>query len=259
MNNMDLKVDSIFKVFPYYFSTCWHYLKYPEYEIDVRETLYFKTLEDVEEYIRYEGDSYRSFMEKCPEEIYYKYAYVVLEIPLGYETHTDILGDNLSTRIYGPDGSLWGANTYADFIPSCSHGEEYNFWGRKNIFYGRKPEDIRFKPGDIVEIMGYPGNHYWSNESVTLAIILDVPPTFDEMSEIQKQYFKTHSGFDICDHALCREFGQNMDTYKVLSLLCDEIDHAPTISVFRPKLSISKRKRRILLECYEKFRVRNNI
>ena len=28
---MDLKVDSVFKVFPYYFSTCWHYLKYPEY------------------------------------------------------------------------------------------------------------------------------------------------------------------------------------------------------------------------------------
>lgn len=259
MNNMDLKVDSVFKVFPYYFSTCWHYLKYPEYEIEVRETLYFKTLEEAEKYIIFEGDSFRSFIENHPEEINYKYGYLVLEIPLGFETHTDVIGENLSIRIYLPDGSLWGANTYSDFIPISSHGEEYNYWGRRNMFNGRKPEEIKFKSGDIVEIMGYPGNHYWSNDCVSLAIIVDVPPSIDEMSEMTKRYIETHSGFDICDHALCREFGHQMDTYKVLSLFGTEIDHAPTISVFRPKLHISKRKRSILLESYEKYRGQNNI
>jgi hypothetical protein len=256
---MEIKVESIYKVFSYYFSTSWLHLRYPEYEIEVRDALYFMTLDDVEEYIRIEGNSYRSFMKDHPDDINYKYAYVVLEIPLGFEIHTDVLGENLSTRIYLPDGTLWGVNTYADFIPSSSQGEEYNFWGHKNIFYGRKPEEIKFKPGDIVEIMGYPGNHYWSNESVSLAIILEVPPTIDEMSKMQKKYLETHSGHDICDHALCREFGHKLDTYKVLSLLDDEIDHAPTISVFRPKLHISKRKRSILLESYEKYRGQNNI
>lgn len=255
---MDLKVDSIFKVFPYFFSTCWHYLKYPEYEIEVRETLYFKTLKEAEKYILLEGDSFRSFRENHPEEINYKYGYLVLEIPLGYETHTDVIGENLSIRIYLPDGSLWGANTYSDFFPISSQGEEYNDWGRRNLFYGRKPEEIKFKSGDIVEIMGYPGNHYWSNDCVSLAIVVDVPPTIDKISEMMKRYIETHSGFDICDHALCREFGHQMDTYKVLSLFGDEIDYAPTISVFRPKLSISQRKRSILLESYERYREQNN-
>ena len=251
---MEIKVESIYKVFSYYFSTCWLHLRYPEYEIEVREALYFMTLDDVEKYIRIEGNSYRSFMKDHPDDINYKYAYVVLEIPLGYETHTEVLGENLSTRIYLPDGTLWGVNTYADFIPHSSTGDEYNFWGMKNMFYGRKPDEIRFKPGDIVEIMGYPGNHYWSNDSASLAIIIEVPPTIDDMSETQKRYIETHSGHDICDHALCREFGHQLDTYKVLSLLSDEIDHAPTISVFRPKLFVSKRKRRLLVEWYEKYR-----
>ena len=256
---MEIKVDSIFKVFPYYFSTCWHYLKYPEYEIEVRETLYFKTLEEAEKYIIFEGDSFRSFIENHPEEINYKYGYLVLEIPLDYETHTDVIGENLSIRIYLPDGSLWGANTYSDFIPISSHGEEYNFWGRRNMFNGRKPEEIKFKSGDIVEIMGYPGNHYWCNDSVSLAIILDVPPTIEKISEMKKRYMESHSGYDISDHALCREFGHNMDTYKVLTLFGDEIDHAPTISVFSPKLYISKRKRSVLQKWYEKYRGMYNI
>lgn len=258
MNNKDLKVDSIFKVFPYYFSRCWHYLNYPEYNIEVRETLYFRTLKDAEDYISFEGEAYKSFIESHPDDVSDKYAYVVLEIPLGYETHTDVLGENLSTRIYLPDGSLWGTNTYADFIPISSNGEDYNFWGRKNTFYGRKPEEIKFKKGDIVEIMGYPGNHYWSNECVSLAIIVDVPPTIEEMSEMQKQYLKIHSGFDVCDHVFCRKFGHAMDTYKVLSLFCEETDQAPTISLFQPRLSISNRKKSILRNLYKKYQEKNN-
>ena len=100
---MEIKVESIYKVFSYFFSTCWLHLRYPEYEIEVREALYFMTLDDVEKYIRIEGNSYRSFMKDHPDDINYKYAYVVLEIPLGYETHTEVLGENLSTRIYLPD------------------------------------------------------------------------------------------------------------------------------------------------------------
>ncbi len=71
-------------------------------------------------------------------------------------------------------------NTYADFFPLNCHGDEYNYWGRRNLFWGRKPEEIRFKPGDIVEVMGYPGNHYWGNNSINLAIVVKAPPIVDE-------------------------------------------------------------------------------
>lgn len=250
---MEMEVESIYKIMPNYFAKSWSHLHYPEFKTKVRETMYVRTLEEVEGYFRKIGDRYSCFKEDVPGFISNKYAYVVLEIPLGYETHTDVLGENLSTRIYLPDGSLWGENKYADFIPLSSHGDEYNYWGRRNMFYGHRPEEIKFKPGDIVEVFGYPGNHFWGNECVSLAIIVDVPPTIDEMSERRKQYLETHSGFDVCDHALCREFGNDEDTYKVLSPFCDAIDHAPTISVFNPILPVSSRRRNAMLKMYEKY------
>ena len=245
-------IESIFKVMPYYFARSWRKLHYPEFKTKVVETLYTKTLEEVDAYMIRHGNCYREFKEKHPEVKSNLYAYVVLEIPLGVETHVDVLGENLSTRIYLPDGSLWGENTYADFIPMSSHGYEYNYWGRRNMFCGRKPEDIRFKPGDIVEVMGYPGNHYWGDNCVNLAIVVKTPPTVDEVAVMREQYLTTHSGFDVCDHAMCYEFGHDLDNYEVLSFACDQIDHAPTISVFNPTKEVSSR-RKALKEMYEKY------
>ena len=126
--------------------------------------------------------------------------------------------------------------------------------GEKEIcFWGRKQEEIRFKPGDIVEVMGYPGNHYWGNNCVNLAIIVNTPPTVDEVAAMRKQYLATHSGFDICDHAMCHEFGHYLDTYEVLSFACDQIDHAPTISVFNPMKEVSSRRRKALQKMYDEY------
>ena len=77
-----------------------------------------------------------------------------------------------------PDGILWGVKPYADFFPRYGlDSNGFNYWGRKNQFWGRDPEDIKFKPGDIVEIFGYSGNHYWTEDEVNLAIIVKTPPT----------------------------------------------------------------------------------
>ena len=246
---MDVKneIESIYKVMPYYFAKSWSKLRYPEFKTQVHETLYMRTREEVDAYMMRFGDYYREFKEKFPKFKSNLYAYVVLEIPLGFETHTDILGENLSTRIYLPDGSLWGENTYADFIPTSSHVDEYNYWGKRNMFWGRRPEEIKFKPGDIVEVMGYPGNRFLGNNSVNLAIIVKVPPTIDEVAAMRKKYLETHCGFDICDHAMCREFGYDLDTYEVLSFACkDVIDHAPTISVFNPMKQVSSKRKKTL-------------
>lgn len=248
---MKEKIDSIFKVMPYYFARSRRQLRYPEFKTEVSETLYMRTREEVDAYMFSVGNSYRELKEACSEIKSNLYAYVVVEIPLGIETHVDILGDSLSTLIYLPDGSLWGENTYANFIPINSHGEEYNYWGRRKMFWGRKPEEIRFKPGDIVEIMGYPGNQYWGDKWVNLGIIVKTPPTIDEVAVMRKEYLEKHSGFDICDHAMCYEFGCDLDTYEVLSFACNQIDHAPTISVFNPTKQVSSRRREALLKMYE--------
>ena len=121
------------------------------------------------------------------------------------------------------------------------------------MFWGRRQEEIRFKPGDIVEVMGYPGNHYWGNNCVNLAIIVKAPPTVDEVAAMRKQYLETHSGFDVCDHAMCYEFGHHLDTYEVLSFTCDQIDHAPTISVFNPTKEVSSRRRTVLQKMYDEY------
>ena len=121
------------------------------------------------------------------------------------------------------------------------------------MFGGRKPEEIRFKPGDIVEVMGYPGNRYWGNDSVNLAIVVKTPPTVDEVAAMRKQYMSTHSGFDISDHAMCHEFGNHLDTYEVLSFACDQIDHAPTISVFNTTKQVSAKRRNALQKMYDDY------
>lgn len=247
-------IESIFKVMPYYLARSCRKQHYPVLKTNVLETLYMRTLEEAEDYVFGRGRSYKEFMVEHPEysKLSLRYSYVVVELPIGLEIHPT-LGQNLSTRIYLPDGTIWGENTYADFIPLNCLGEEYNYWGRRNMFGGRKPEEIRFKPGDIVEVMGYPGNRYWGNDSVNLAIVVKTPPTVDEVAAMRKQYMSTHSGFDICDHAMCHEFGNHLDTYEVLSFACDQIDHAPTISVFNTTKQVSAKRRNALQKMYDDY------
>ena len=101
-------------------------------------------------------------MQKHPAKDDYidLYAYLVIELPLREEVNVDVLDEYLSFRIYLLKGSLWGKNEYAHFMSKHATGDEYNYWGRRNLFCGRKPEEIKFKPGDIVEILGCPGNGF---------------------------------------------------------------------------------------------------
>ena len=97
------------------------------------------------------------------------------------------------------------------------------------------------------------GNGYWSEDEVNLAIIVNTPPTKEEVAEIKRQYLATHSGFDVCDHALCRVFGSHLETYEVLSFAGDQIDHAPTISVFNTTKQVSSKRRKALQTLYDNY------
>ena len=251
------KIESIFKVMHYVYK--WHdirKLRYPTFKVKWHEYAYFKTLDEVERYVQHQAQMWNKACEVFPVDgkMVYHYAYVVLELPLGTEINASHLGQNLSVRIYLPDGTLWGVKPYADFFPRYGlDSDGFNYWGRKNQFWGRDPEEIKFKPGDIVEILGYSGNGYWSEDEVNLVIIVKTPPTKEEVAEMRKQYLATHSGFDACDHALCRAFGSHLDTYEVLSQSCDSIDHASTISVFPLSKTISSKRRKALQTLYDNY------
>lgn len=256
------KTESIFKMIHYMYK--WYdirKLRYPTFKVEWHEYAYFNTLDEIESYVQHLAQMYNKDCEVFPVDgkMVYHYAYVVLELPLGTEVNVSRLGHNLSVRIYLPDGTLWGVKPYADFFPRYGlDSDGFNYWGRKNQFWGRDPEEIRFKPGDIVEVMGYPGNGYWSEDEVNLAIIVNTPPTKEEVAEMKRQYLATHSGFDVCDHALCREFGSHLDTYEVLSQCSDSIDHASTISVFPITKPISTRRRKALQTLYDNYLEKRN-
>lgn len=253
-------IESVFKVIRYRTMVYdKRKLRYPAFKVYGSEEIYFKTLDDVENYMREQAFCYEQMNSNrvIPYDGTYidTYAYVVIEIPLNMELSISLSGNHLSVRIYQRDGTLWGKNLYANFFPSlCANADEYNYWGRRNTFWGREPEEIKFNPGDIVEVFGYPGNGYWSENEVHLAIIVKTPPTVTDVAAMRQHYMETHSGFDLCDHALSFMFGRRLDTYEVIygsSEGC--IDHASTISVFEPIKAISAKREKALRCLYMNY------
>lgn len=214
-------------------------------EADAQST-YFATREETEERLRYltvyDHDAY---------------CWVVSEIPLGINhLSSNSLSESFSERIYLPDGQLWAERPYADMQPSDippQYGEiEFdNYLYGRNFFAGRRPEEIRFQPGDIIEVFCYDGNNYWSDGFVELAIVVDTPPTVEIISELSKCYLKNgrcltgDRGFD-----LGIQFNARYDAYTIvpayISANTDEnpIDYCPTHCAMLPEIEkVSARMR----------------
>ncbi len=244
----DLHIQSIFKVTRYdYKFLNIEKCHWPEFRLKTHLSIYFKTLAEAEDYIK----SYSFF---CSHGTY---ANVITEIPIGIQVAEHIHSDSFSERIYLPNGQLWGINDYANITQWESpypEGEVElgHYLGRKRMFHGRRIEEIRFKPGDIVEVFGYPGNNYWSDGIVSLAIVVKVPPTVEEISKQLDEYISSHSGYDISDHSLGFQFDSYLDTYEVIPYDFEGTDRSPTIATMSPSLPISTRRRKNLIEQYEK-------
>lgn len=248
-----MKIDSIFKLIPYI--TRPHRLEkfcYPTFKLESREAFYFRTVEEAEAAI---SDANIRSCGDC-------YCWALRELPLG----VNILPvESFSERIYLPDGQLWSERRYADMVPSIIPPQyrEIEFdnyiYGRR-FFSGRRPEEIRFKPGDIIEIFCYHGNGYWGDSSVELAIVLDTPPTVDEMTQRVDHHLKTATnltgdrGFD-----LGARFNAHDDVYAVVaayeSIEPEEnpIDFCPSHCAMMPCMDkVSGRMRRKLERIREK-------
>ena len=194
----DLHIKSIFKVTRYSYKyrnpdKC----HWPEFKLDSHEVTFLFTLKEAEEYVKQNAIYHQ----------YGTYAYVVTEIPIGLQVMERLMSDSFSQRVYLSDGNLWGVSDYANIMQretpfSMNEVELGHYLGKRRMFHGRKPKEILFKPGDIVEVFGYHGNDYWSDDEVNLAIVVKTPPTMEEVKKMQDKYMATHTDYDLTDHSL---------------------------------------------------------
>lgn len=244
---MNTMIESFYKVIPFKFRyRKKSHIRYPEFKLMGDDALFFMTLDEAEHYVQKMGQSNKNFKDEVDYCLHGVYAYVVIEIPLGMEISTDVMNEYLSLRIYLRDGSLWGVNLYANINPRRGSSQLMMDWRTRHLFWGRKPEEIKFKPGDIVEVLGCPGNDYWSNDRVDLAIVVSTPATVDEVAQRKQQYMAAHDGFDVTDASLAYEFNADLDTYELIPYGSDFVDHAPTIFVFEPTEPVSPRRKKAM-------------
>lgn len=217
--------------------------RYPTFrvEADARNT-YFSTREEAEERLRYLTGYDRD-----------AYCWVLSEIPLGIN---HLSYESFSERVYLPDGQLWGERPYADMLsndipPQYSEIEFDNYIDGRNYFAGRKPKEIRFQPGDIIEVFCYTGNYYWGNGYGELAIVLETPPTVDMISDISNRYLKSGHGLltGKREFDLGMQINARYDAYTIvaayvpLSTEGDPIDYCPTHCAMRLTGEVSARMR----------------
>lgn len=133
----------------------------PSFKIYESETGIFETLAQAEKQIRKLTGN---------EDIY---SFLVEEKPVGGTFYTE---DALSRRRYLKDGKLWQKCDVSSV--RCFNGKDVDL-GEVN-FYGRNPQTLPFKEGDIVEIA--------YNDYARLAIIWKLPPSVDYMKTIWDQH-----------------------------------------------------------------------
>ena len=103
----------------------------------------------------------------------------------------------LSERVYGPDGQL------IDFRDFSSVDEV------PGVFEGRTPERIRFKQGDIVEVLGM--------DEVELAYVAGGPVSHEEAARINSEAIIT---LDVTDDSYTVFLGPTFSFHQHIDALC---------------------------------------
>ena len=219
--------------------------KYPTFKIRKENENYFQTLEEAQASVLATSKDYKL------------YAMVITELPYGYPCTEE---EYLSRWVYRADGSLNGCVSYAeldqrDEFPGLNELGTGDELGRMRIYRGRKPEEVHFQRGDLIEVLCYPANRFWGNGYVELAIVVDLPPTVDEISKQLEEYKGTHTGYNLTFHHLGYEFeGAFLDNYKVIAASNPGVvDHVPTIAAFPLSRSVSSRRKKMMVEQYKKY------
>jgi hypothetical protein len=92
-------------------------------------------------------------------------------------------------RAYLPDGSLWAENLTSETAVENWHnatGDTREELQRQGAFVGRRPDEIRFQIGDIVEVMGI--------EKIDLGIVIRTPLTLEDVERSREKYVRYNPG-----------------------------------------------------------------
>lgn len=221
------------------------------------------SVEEAESILRKEGIKNEIIYEEFHEKTY---CHVISELPMGIQFS---VGESISERVYLPDGQLWGIRDHdiviADAIsPKYSESDYNRLISTRGRFGGRSPEEIRFKKGDIIEmftpITGRGG-------SVELAVVVDTPPTKEDIKERMALYKNKRPPRHLRDRGFIgARFGSYDDYYLVISdcTLKDAYLYptfCPTHYAMKPRFEISPEIRtqmQDMFEKYEKHRVEND-
>ncbi|MDR3266123.1 MAG: hypothetical protein LBT24_00940 [Tannerella sp.] len=155
-----------------------HYIRYhiPDYPHNLNKVLigYFSSLEEAESVMRYQVEErWQAFFS--PDEYCGHFCFTITEFVLNEDR---CWNQPETRRSYLTDGTL------NDECLTCERGncwlehQRGNFAGKKvsiGFYTGRTPDKIRFKKGDIVEILDY--------ERVIPGIVVEVPLTVEEMEK----------------------------------------------------------------------------
>lgn len=249
-----MEISSIFQIKPYWLHG------WPKYPTCANKRLphrYFQTREEavaeIQKFVA--ANSFRQHRIYC---------IVLSELPLGIPMYES---DSFSEQLFLPDGTLWSERAYAqmmvihDVPPQYTEAEYDRYMYGRCAFYGRKPEDIRFQRGDIIEIFCHEGCEYWmGNGQVELAMVVDTPPTIDEMTNRINLYLNEDpSPTDDRELYIGMRFNHRHDAYTVIPAchsLHEEpkeiIDFCPTHCAFAPRQKVSAKMRNKLAKQLER-------
>lgn len=131
---------------------------------------------------------------------------------------------------------------------SVYHQEDRN--NPDGIYFGREAQDIRFQPGDIVEII----NPY-HNEFVSLGIINDVPKTVEEKWEDYRRTVEKRGPIKETEMKFPEGyFGDHMsDAYFILAMNGWD-DEVNGLQLMRPSLKVPKSAENFLKSAYQRWK-----
>ncbi len=217
---------------------------YPEYTVTPDHKVgYFHTLEEAEGAMRRYADEVRTNLSKKDSLEEETFCYEIKERPVGkmlYDWAT------VSHRIYDAEGRLQEQTLCAS---GCFTEEDYIY----GIFRGRTEQQMRFKPGDIVEVV--------RRGKVSLGFVVEQPLSVEDCWRMRQRHLETQQKWlaetgEAYDGGMPEYFGSDdsEDCYIVLTTSqYISHSHVSVTDVFVPHFPVPNYLRKKLETSWQKF------
>ncbi len=202
----------------------WQRRRYPKYGVCEYSHSFYHTREEAEQFMRQNTTGKDEFGSRI-------FCYYLHEYP--YATILNVHKDYLSCRVYDEYGRMIEQSLCADI----------GFDNKCRMFFGRPAEKVRFKEGDIVEILDI------YNSKVSLGVVIYLPMSPEKIWRIYTK-LDMDSGFYALD--------ASDDTYTFIygSSYEHDYDHIAPIYFFTPHFKIPDKIRQRFENYYKNFLIK---